>query len=70
MRLSRAVLQDMPPETLDRMEEFVARSEAHHERWGDLNDLIIRKLTAAGFRQHDPFGPRGGFPACPYGMTA
>lgn len=59
--MSRAMLHDMPPETLDRMEQFAARSEAHHERWGDLTGLIVRKLTAAGFRQHDPFGPRGGF---------
>jgi hypothetical protein len=61
MHVSRAMLGDMPPDTLDRMEQFAARSEAHHERWGDLSDLIVRKLTAAGFRQHDPSGQRGGF---------
>ena len=61
MHVSRTMLQDMPPGMLDRMEEFAARSQAHRERWGDLTDLIVRKLTAAGFRQHDPFGPRGGF---------
>ena len=59
--MSRAMLQDMPSDILDRMEEFAARSEVHRERWGDLTDLIVKKLTAAGFRQHDPFGPRGGF---------
>jgi hypothetical protein len=61
MHVSRSTLQDMPSEILDRMEEFAARSEAHSERWGDLTGLIVRTLTAAGFRQHDPFGPRGGF---------
>jgi hypothetical protein len=61
MGVSRALLQGMSPEILDRMEEFAARTEAHYERWGDLTDLIVRKLTAAGFRQHDPSGPRGGF---------
>jgi hypothetical protein len=61
MGVSRALLQDTPPDVLDRMEEFAARSEANNERWGDLTDLIARKLTAAGFRRHDPSGPRGGF---------
>lgn len=61
MGVSRAMLQDMPTDMLDRMEEFAARSEANSERWGDLTDLIVRKLTAAGFRRHDPSGPRGGF---------
>jgi hypothetical protein len=61
MHVSRSMLQDMPSEILDRMDEFAARSEAHSQRWGDLTDSIIRTLTAAGFRQHDPFGPRGGF---------
>jgi hypothetical protein len=61
MHVSRALLQDMPPDMLDQMEEFAARSEEHHERWGDLAGLIVSKLTAAGFGQHDPFGPRGGF---------
>jgi hypothetical protein len=61
MGVSRAFLQGLPPETFSQMEEVAARAEAHQERWGDLNDLIVRKLTAAGFRQHDPFGPRGGF---------
>ena len=59
--MSRALLQDTPSDMLDRMEEFAARSEANWERWGDLTDLIVRKLTAAGFRRHDPSGPRGGF---------
>ena len=57
MHVSRSMLQDMPSEILDRMDEFAARSEAHSQRWGDLTDSIIRTLTAAGFRQHDPFGP-------------
>jgi hypothetical protein len=61
MHVSRALLRDMPSDMLDRMEEFAARSEANNERWGDLTALIIRKLTAAGFRRHDPSGPRGGF---------
>ena len=61
MHISRTMRQDMPSETLDQMEQLAARREAHHERWGDLSDLIVRKLTAAGFRQHGPFGQRGGF---------
>jgi hypothetical protein len=61
MHVSRAMLRDMPPDTLARMEEFAARSEAHRERWGDLTGLIVSKLTAAGFRRHDPLGQHGGF---------
>lgn len=55
------MLEDMPPETLDRMEQLVARRETNEEAWGDLADSVARKLTAAGFRRHDPYGQRGGF---------
>jgi hypothetical protein len=48
MRVPRTMLEDMPPETLDRMEQSVARREADEEAWGDLADSIARKLTAAG----------------------
>ena len=61
MRVPRTMLEDMPPETLDRIEQSVARTEAGQETWGNLADSIARKLTAAGFRRHDPFGQRGGF---------
>jgi hypothetical protein len=56
-----AMLQDMPPEIFDQMEQSAARSEADEETWGDLAGSIARKLTAAGFRRHDPLGQRGGF---------
>ena len=59
--MSRTVLQDMPPEDLDRMEAFAARSEAREETWGDLADSVARKLKAAGFQRHHPYSPRGGF---------
>jgi len=55
------MLEDMPPETLDRMEESAAHIKAREKTWGDLADSIARKLTAAGFRRHDPTGQRGGF---------
>ena len=55
------MLEDMPPETLDRMEQLVARRETNEDAWGDLADSVARKLTAAGFRRHDPYGQRGGF---------
>jgi hypothetical protein len=61
MRVPRTMLEDMPPEDLDRMEQTAARREADDETWGDLADSIARKLTAAGFRRHDPYGQRGGF---------
>jgi hypothetical protein len=60
MGVPRTML-DMPPETLDGIEQSAARTEAGQETWGDLADWIARKLTAAGFRRHDPFGQRGGF---------
>ena len=43
------------------MEYCAARREADEEAWGDLADLIARKLAAAGFRRHNPRGQRGGF---------
>jgi hypothetical protein len=61
MHVSRAMLEDTPPEILDRMEQYAAHRGALEETWGDLADSIARKLTAAGFRRHDPFGQRGGF---------
>lgn len=61
MRVPRTMLEDMPSETLDRMEQSAARREAREETWGDLADSIAKKLTAAGFRRHDPYGQRGGF---------
>jgi len=57
----RTMLEEMPPEDLDRMEQTAARREADADTWGDLADSIARKLTAAGFRRHDPLGQRGGF---------
>lgn len=51
----------MPSDALDQMEQSAARREADEEMRGDLADSIARKLTAAGFRRHDPFGRRGGF---------
>ncbi len=45
------------PDDLDR--QVAVRREADDKTWGDLADLIARKLTAAGFRRHDPYGPRG-----------
>lgn len=60
-RVSRTMLEDMPAEILDSMEQAAARREADEETWGDLADSIARKLTAAGFRRHDPLGQRGGF---------
>jgi hypothetical protein len=54
----RPLPEGVPPEILDRVEEFTARAQ---ETWGDLADLIARKLTAAGFQRHDPRGHRGGF---------
>jgi hypothetical protein len=61
MHVSRTMLEDTPPEILDRMEQYAAHRGALEETWGDLADSIARKLTAAGFRRHDPFGQRGGF---------
>jgi hypothetical protein len=61
MHVPRMMLEDMPPETLDRMEQLVARRETNEEAWGDLADSVARKLTAAGFRRHDLYGQRGGF---------
>lgn len=54
-------LEDVSPETLDRLEQSAARIEAKEETWGGLAALIAKKLTAAGFRRHDPYGERGGF---------
>ena len=59
--MPRMMLEDMPPETLDRMEQLVARRETNEEAWGDLADSVARKLTVAGFRRHDPYCQRGGF---------
>ena len=59
--MSRTMLEDMPPEILDRMEQSAAHRQALEETWGDLADSIAKKLTAAGFRRHDPCGQRGGF---------
>jgi hypothetical protein len=61
MHVSRTMLQDMPPEDLDRMEQFATHRDELEQTWGDLADSIIRKLKAAGFRRHDAIGPRGGF---------
>ena len=61
MRVPRTMLEDTPPEILDHMEQSAARREADEEAWGDLADSVARKLTAAGFRRHDPLGQRGGF---------
>lgn len=55
------MLEDLPPEILDQMEQTAATVEAARETWGDLADSIAGKLTAAGFRQHNPLGQRGGF---------
>lgn len=35
--------------------------ELERKVWGDLAGLVARRLTAAGFRRHDPRGQRGGF---------
>jgi hypothetical protein len=64
MGVPRSLLDDMPPETLARLEEATADMEAKEETWGELAGLLARKLTAAGFRRHDPCGPRGGFGLC------
>jgi hypothetical protein len=40
MHVSRTMLEDMPPETLDRMEQSAAHREAH-----DLDDLLIPRLA-------------------------
>jgi hypothetical protein len=61
MGVPRTMLEDMPQETLDQISQSVARAEADQETWGDLANSIASKLTAAGFRQHDPYGHRGGF---------
>jgi hypothetical protein len=61
MHVPGTMLKDIPPEVLDRMEQFAAHRETLEETWGDLADSIAMKLTAAGFRQHDPAGQRGGF---------
>lgn len=61
MRVPRAMLEGMSSEDLDRMQQSAARREADEEAWGDLADLVTRKLTAAGFRRHNPLGQRGGF---------
>jgi hypothetical protein len=61
MHVPGTMLKDMPPEILDRMEQFAAHREELEETWGDLADSIAMKLTAAGFRRHDPAGQRGGF---------
>jgi hypothetical protein len=57
----RTMLEGMPADDLDRMEQSAARREANEETWGDLADSVARKLTAAGFRQHNQRGQRGGF---------
>lgn len=61
MGVPRTMLEDMPPETLDRLGHCAARIETEEAEWGDLADLIAGKLAAAGFRRHDPLGQRGGF---------
>lgn len=61
VRVPRTMLEDMPPEDLDRMEQSAARMQARQERWGDLADAVAQKLTAAGFRRHEAYGKRGGF---------
>lgn len=64
MRVPRTMLGDITPELLDHMEQTAVRVEAVAETWGELADSIARKLTAAGFRRHDPLGQRGGFGLC------
>lgn len=59
--MPQAVLEDVRPKNLDLEEYITARREADEQAWGDLADLIARKLTAAGFRRHYPRGQRGGF---------
>lgn len=50
------------PDDLDDLDrQAAARREADDQAWGDLAGQVAGKLTAAGFRRHDPFGPRGGF---------
>jgi hypothetical protein len=61
MGVPRTMLEDMPQETLDQINQSVARTEADQEAWGGLADSIASTLTAAGFRRHDPYGHRGGF---------
>lgn len=61
MHVSRSTLEDMPSDVIDRMEQFAARGEANQQTWGDLADSIVKKLKAAGFRQHNLYGQRGGF---------
>jgi len=59
--VSCTVIEDMPSEALDRMEQSAARMEALGQTWGDLADSVTKRLTAAGFRRHDLYGQRGGF---------
>jgi hypothetical protein len=61
MHVPRTMLEDMPPGILEGIEQSAARIEAGQKTWRDLADSIARKLTAAGFRRHDPLGQRGGF---------
>jgi len=61
MRVPRTMLERMRPEDLDLMERSAACTESNEETWGELADSIARKLTAAGFRRHDPYSQRGGF---------
>ncbi len=61
MRVPRAMLDGMPPQALDQIEQTAAHIEANHETWGHLADSIASQLTAAGFRPHTPRGHRGGF---------
>lgn len=50
----RAVLDIVP---VEHIEAFVTRVES----WADLSADLRRTFKAAGFRQHDPWGPGGGF---------
>lgn len=59
--MPRTMLEDMPSEDLTRLEQSAMRIEAAEQTWGDLAGSIAGTLTAAGFRRHNPFGPRGGF---------
>jgi hypothetical protein len=61
MGVPRTMLEGMPLASLDQIEQIAARIEADHDTWRDLADSIASQLTAAGFRQHDARGHRGGF---------
>jgi hypothetical protein len=56
-----SVFQYQPPEVLNHLEAGITQREADWQRWGDLASSVADTLTAAGFRQHHPDGPRGGY---------